>query len=383
MGQGDNQVLLLTHVTGKNQADYVKSYPDIIKDQLINCLKSLRLICSGTGMDLKLEETWCSTEVFNYGKEVLIGGCFMPTSLKKICRAFDVTSHTYPSLSNRISSLMTSSFAATTKGYDACSPYLLALLECLNLLDKEVTFSPTLETKICEYMKSQSLILTEELQLFVLILPKAFGGYPVTSFLEFLYRGRPDNLTSQLLWLKSLKPLGDLVLRTMEYIGHAVDMNDDIDYAMLILDPQSINWKNPMTTSNVIKSALISNIKTIVRNKDIKMLFNLCTDKTHKAIIDYLMSINPCFPRALNEIYRLSPDGAQKSFLSTFTDVRTLKGMMPSELSHQLLNGLQLSEIQAFVNVLRIFLLLKSDSHIHPSIKYRPYDRFRLIKKKF
>lgn len=155
-------------------------------------------------MDLKLEETWVSTILLNYGKEIMIEGNFMPMAIKKICRTYAETSHAYPSLKNQISSIFTSTFAATTKGYDPYVPYLIALLVTLNLIEKEFNFSSTLGNKLQKLRINNKIDINHELKLFFLILPKMFGGFPISPFLEFLYRGHPDELTSTLCWLKSL-----------------------------------------------------------------------------------------------------------------------------------------------------------------------------------
>lgn len=143
----------------------------------------------------------------------------MPTAIKKISRTYSETSHSYSSMKNQVSSVFTSAFAATTKGYDPYVPYLIALFETLHLIDKEFNFSSTLGSGLRAHLKKTKMSLTDELKLFFLLLPKMFGGgLPITPFLEFLYRGHPDELTSTLCWLKCLQPVSNMVPKIQEYI---------------------------------------------------------------------------------------------------------------------------------------------------------------------
>lgn len=136
-------------------------------------------------------------------------------------------------------------------------------------------------------------------------------------------------------------------------------MNDEVDYTMLILDPQSVNWKSPITISNNIKQFLLDNLYDYTKNVEVKKLFHISLEKCHDSFISYLMSITPCFPRALNEIYRLSPEGAKMSFLSMFTDMRTLKGMMSGSVSQELYRHLRFAEFAEIDHIVQVYYQLK------------------------
>lgn len=163
------------------------------------------------------------------------------------------------------------------------------------------------------------------------------------------------------------------------YIYLIVNMNNEVDYTMLILDPQSINWKSPITVSNVIKQFLLDNLYDYTKNTEIRKLFHISMERCHEPFISYLMSITPCFPRALNEIYRLSPEGAKMSFLSMFTDMRTLKGMMSGAVSQELYRHLREAEFTEINHIIRVYYQLKSDHHLPDYLRLNVASRRSML----
>lgn len=174
-----------------------------------------------------------------------------------------------------------------------------------------------------------------------------------------------------------------MVHKIQEYICLSYAFKDEIDYSYLILDPQSVNWMTPKTSSNVIKQSLVDNLKIFTNNRELKKLFSIYTDKTQSNMIEYLMTITPVFPRALNEIFRLSPEGAKMSFLATFSDMRTLKGMMPVNQAINLLDELESSELTEIKFILTIYLSIKRNNHISDQLFREPKDISKHVKIRF
>lgn len=55
--------------------------------------------------------------------------------------------------------------------------------------------------------------MDSEFIMFLLVLPNHFSGLPIMSPLDLLYRGHPDPVTSELVWLKWVRSKGSVIAR--------------------------------------------------------------------------------------------------------------------------------------------------------------------------
>lgn len=355
IGQGDNQVIVVAIPSpemNKTEEEIFELYPQYISDMITAYLDNLEALTKGIGMDLKLEESWVSTSLLNYGKEIIFSGSYASSSMKKISRAYQEISELYPTLQNRVASLFTSAQASCMKGFDILVPYLISLIETLSLLDKEAEYGTTLGSKFREILRAHKSDLDESIKLCTLFLPNECGGLPILPFPCFFYRGHPDPIMLHMIWLKHLSSTFVVAKRIFDLIvlGHFHDKRADPVH--LIQDPKSVNFKRPIMSFNKLKDALTDSLRTHTKNKMIKDLLRHCNEKTLRAQAEYLVEAEPCFPRVLNEILRLSPDGSMLGFLATFTNMRTMKGLLPPEISHELVHTLQRGDIALLENLI-------------------------------
>lgn len=158
-------------------------------------------------MDLKLQESWVSSTLLNYGKEIIIDGSYTSSGIKKISRAYQEVSEIYPSLQSRAAAIYTSAQSTGMKSFESIVPYIIANLDCLNMITKKSSsVGSTLEKKGVSYLASKHLQLDEHLKLVFLLLPRECGGLPTISYLTLQFRGHPDSVTHNLYWLKLLSP---------------------------------------------------------------------------------------------------------------------------------------------------------------------------------
>lgn len=79
---------------------------------------------------------------------------------------------------------------------------------------------------------------------------------------------------------------------------------------------------------------LLASLKDTSKNKEIALMFQNISDDAITKKEEYLATIEPCYPRVLNEIWRFSPQGFIMSFLAIFNDTRTMKlDFRPSNLA--------------------------------------------------
>lgn len=362
IGQGDNQVLSLSLPKKEKipRPDYIATHANHIETQISEYMTILSDIMKGLGMEIKIQESWISLYHLNYGKELIINGAFTSSILKKISRTYQEVSDAIPTIDNRISSLYSACQTATMKGFDPIIPYYIASVETLQLIDHEYYHGTILKKDFSTAFNDNNIKPSKEFKLFLLVLPKDFGGYQTINYLEFLFRGHPDPLTSQLLWLKQCSKYIDIAKDIQVYICSEKDIKKTVDFQMLVQDPLSINWVVEGSTSNTMKRVLVDSLQSITKNKVIRIMFDTYDDQTLKDLIEYLEKIEPCSPRVLGEIFRLSPEGAKWSFLSTFTDMRTMKDMVTGFEAREMYKKIARSEISKIIKLITVYKHIKS-----------------------
>lgn len=356
IGQGDNQVLVCMFPIlkeGSTEEEYIKSHSATLTQQISKYQQSLEKYMKGLGMKLKLEETWCSTTLMNYSKEILINGAFTTSYLKRISRAYSDINEVYPTLSTRISSIYSSCHSAAGKFIDPVVPYIIASTLTLDLLDQEIKgeglskFNWSKDSLIQKRIQlTDDPVLTDGETILFLTLNKEVGGYPILPFLEFLYRGHPDPINTYLTYVNNFPIEYKQVNKVKQYISeHYKDYKDSpINYQKLIQDPTSLNWISKSMNTGRISQLLEENLQRNTINKDIKVLLDTINYQATKDTAKFLMSVKPVVPRVLNEIFRQSPEGAKLSYLSIFSDMKTMKEMMPDNDSRDLIKYIETSE---------------------------------------
>ncbi|UHK03312.1 MAG: RNA-dependent RNA polymerase [Hangzhou eysarcoris guttigerus lispivirus 1] len=340
IGQGDNQfivVLLPMSTPGMMEEMYIKNHQEHIADQIQFYLSTLENVMIGLGMVLKKEETWCSTKLLCYGKEILVEGCYTTSILKRASRAYSEVNEVYPTISTRISSVFSSCHSVASKSFEPLIPYSLAVLLTAKMLDDEISGrglsqisseSLSVSLKRKRSLKQDPVMNAIEFIIFFL-LNKEIGGYPILPITEFLYRGHPDPVNNYFSILSTSSDC-EQMLQVIQYILISYkDKKEQINnYKKLIQDPTCLNWKTEHVDTGVLSRILEDNLKINVKNEDIRILLNTTDTTAVTEFIKFLETTKPFIPRVLNEIYRHSPEGAKLNYLSTFSDMKTMKEMM-------------------------------------------------------
>lgn len=136
-----------------------------------------------------------------------------------------------------------------------------------------------------------------------------------------------------------------------------------VDLLQLIQDPYSINFERPVQVSNTIKRLLQNKLEETTQNEVIREMISNCNAESLGELVSYLGQVTPFNPRVLNEILRLSPDGSMLSFLSTFTDMRTMKQLMSPGEAHSILYDLTRGDRDVIGAIIKISKHLSYDSY--------------------
>ncbi|UHK03262.1 MAG: RNA-dependent RNA polymerase [Hangzhou scotinophara lurida lispivirus 1] len=370
IGQGDNQVIVVLFpklVEDVSDEEYIVNNFEILSKQIEDYKEVLEKNINGLGMKLKLEETWVSTSLMNYGKEILVNGCYLSSSLKRISRAYSDVNEVYPTLSTRISSIFSSCHSTSAKSFDQVIPYTIGSTLCLYTFDQEVRgkgISNFDLNNVSDMKQKVSLItnplLTDEEARIFLGLNKEIGGYPVMPFTEYLFRGHPDPINTYFTNLiKGSKTIKEFKKIQIYICTSYQNQKDQVNYQKLIQDPVSLNWKTASMDTGEITKVLESNIRKIVVNREINKLLNHSDVKENKEVIDYLSTTTPFIPRVLNEIFRHSPEGAKLHYLSIISDMKTMKEMMSAKDAKTLIRFIEQSENKILKYVVKLIEIIK------------------------
>lgn len=366
IGQADNQVIVALFPMEDpdlSEEEYLMKYPLSLTNRINEYKRILESHINGLGMKLKLEETWVSTKLMNYGKEILVDGCYMTGALKRISRSYSEVNEVHPTLSTRISSLFSSGHSAASKSFDPVIPYLIVSALALYTIDQEVKGKGISSFNIpgnSDLSRARDLYLNplfkESRAIIWLNLNKEIGGYPVMPFTEYLFRGHPDQFSTYITSLVTSMEKVTEFKKILKYIETHYKLSRDqpIKYQKLIQDPTSLNWKCQNMDTGEISKMLDYNLQKITANNEIRKLLTSSKPEENQKVIDYLMTTTPLIPRVLNEIFRQSPEGAKLHYLSIFSDMKTMKEMMSSSDANKLIDYIESNENEKLMYVFNL-----------------------------
>lgn len=167
---------------GMTASQYSEEHESELNERRNSYLKSLKKITNVIGMDFKLQESWVSSTLLNYGKEIFTDGSYTCSGIKKISRAYQEVSEIYPSLQSRAAAIYTSAQSTSMKSFESIVPYLIANLDCLNMITKESNNGTTLGESARKFLHSQNVQLDDHIKLVLLLLPRECGGLPTISY---------------------------------------------------------------------------------------------------------------------------------------------------------------------------------------------------------
>ncbi|AJG39142.1 RNA-dependent RNA polymerase [Tacheng Tick Virus 6] len=357
-GQGDNQVIkvfLPKLDSSMSDSQYVSKYNAELTNQIKHVITHLTIIATELGLPIKASETWVSSKVFIYSKDIIVDGAYAPTALKRVSRAYFDVAELFPTLESKLATIHTAGQTAAQKGDHPVISYLISLLESRIALYASFNEPTEFGTRLGKNLQIRTRQYLLEWIHFVSLLPRSVGGYPVASFLSYLYRGHPDPLTGDLNSLRLLGIKNDIFRRALAYILAELPFDDDPDLTMLLQDPVAVNWKLPVLTSNVVKNTLQNSVKDYAKNIDVKALFHAHWESEDQKIVETLIKADPFAVRVLNDIYMKSPAGARVGFLAMFNNMRTTQATIASTQQRTMIAGIQRSEARWVQHLDRVY----------------------------
>ncbi len=353
-GQGDNQVIVASF-----PMDEINKYDITLKSRVAGYVKVLIEVFEKIGLPIKAEESWCSTSLFAYGKDLIHEGAYLPIVIKKLARVMPDTNDLLPTLTNSLSTIFSSGYAACCKGYEVSIPYCVALIESYlyllsyckySIVHNGRGFSRKIETLIYNDIQYAKFLLT---------IPHSLSGYSTMSMIDYMSRGHSDPVTAGIVAVKILSSDDDTYKQFLYYLIHCPLFSSAQDYSFLIMDPTCVNWKKPIPCTYILKRYVEEQLSSSCNNTDFKHLFHNKSLEEDKNFVEILMKIRPIAPRVLNEIYRHSPSGARSGILATISSVRTVKAIAQRTNEQSIFVKVQQFEEDFGEHMLNLYLTVK------------------------
>ncbi|DBA36627.1 TPA_asm: L [Corylus betacytorhabdovirus 1] len=357
MGQGDNQVLMITLFTSLCTQDGEILPEGILqmREILDTLVKDLERTFLQLGLPLKTLESWKSEDFFLYGKSPIFRCLPLSMSLKKICRAFPFSNDDTMTIDNVLGSIFTNSQSAAMSDVDHHLSYAIALIESYQGMEFLLNYHPLTGTSLCdEFIKDRTwnynnpevrrrTVYRNErilsLDLFIaglLILPKSLGGSNGITEFEFVMRGFPDNQTRDMTYLNLIlqaRPCDILEYEKLEDLMSLVrcfirfNFSDGKNYELIVEDPCAINLINPISPLSLlrkkVKEILGSNMT--MKNKEFMQLFQMTKETNKTRLMKELASEDILFPRVLHDLYAATIYGYVDGIVSKVDKTSTVQ----------------------------------------------------------
>jgi len=326
-GQGDNQVYCFEvyvpdDITESQTRSYIRQLENTV-------LRRLETTAHSVGHEIKPEECMCSTAFFSYGKEMFAGGSYLPCLPKFISRMFPTTSSDSPSIYEYISTVSSGGTASTEKSN--VSLPCLALTKFIESITvrrefkRSILHGPHLKDEMERLSGKNQLVEDVYLNLLCTI-PSNLGGLPISSPLEFLYRGHSDPLASSMAGLDLLQELPG-VKQYQRCLRRGIFRKRNPDITGLIMDPYSIPLDRASPSSSSVTSHVTPVLLDKIKNRDLADLKIVASEEHRQALMEWMGSIKPVYPKILHELYKGSPFGVLDGLAARFTNTRTLKSL--------------------------------------------------------
>jgi len=323
-GQGDNQVFTfhLYIPPGTEQSD-ITDHVRHIADDILN---RLNRTASLVGHEIKPEECVVSTSFYIYGKEMYVDGRYVPSSTKFLSRIFPHTTADTPSTYEYVSSVGSGGIAATEKANSSLSHLVITKFIEHMIISRELDKSLFHDDALKQHLQGAVGPLHLFQQTLVDLLssvPANLGGLPVSSPLEFLYRGHSDPLSSSLASLKLLAKLPGIKEYQSVLLKDWVYKKEPTPDG-LILDPYSLPIAGVSPPSQRVANAVKPIFTAAVNNTLIKDVLSQVHEGQSQSLMGWLSNIRPFYPKLAHDLYKSSLVGLVDTFCKRFTNTRTL-----------------------------------------------------------
>jgi hypothetical protein len=320
IGQADNQV-----VVAKLPKDRFPGKREVSEFSR-NVLLELDRTCALVGHSVKPEECIVATSGFSYGKELILDGATVPSTLKAVSRMFPSRTQDSPTTSSCLAGIWSDGLAATEKtDLTPLTAYLTHLMSAM-FLRREMSYSALHGGSVGSLFNWNIMTkpMRSELIQLLLHLPAQIGGLTPGNFCSFLYKGSADPLIQTITALLMISPGFIQLQRATRWLTTRLGLSPSPDITHLLEEPFSIPLQRAPDPLYALKRQVADKLSSINNNKVVQEVLDLSGEEGKNEFIDWVKSLTPFYPKVYHDLYDSSPYTEIDKFASRFTNTRTL-----------------------------------------------------------
>ncbi|AJR28289.1 polymerase [Kwatta virus] len=332
LAQGDNQIVCCSFkLNFGNDLGLMDKCLGEVYQQNNKIMSDIKNYAERMGLIIKKEETMCSSELVNYGKNIMFRGNLINPKSKRFARMTSLNNDCLPNLAN---SLSTSSSLCLSISHFDLTPilgiksfvYFCSLSKVLIEL-----FDPCLAGSISPKNRRWYTLRT-------MFLDPSLGGVCGMNLNRFFIRSFPDPITESLSFWKIIQDnvsQDDYKMRLFasNCLNPPVKGCVGNDITMLIENPTSLNLPGGLSPVNLlrqeIKKSLFENNSSI-KNELVRDVTRMAY-KEDSSFIAFVKTIRPIFPRLLSQLKTGTVIGIRDSIAGTYENSRTIRKLFASK----------------------------------------------------
>ena len=304
---------------------------------------------------MKLEETWYSQRVFEYGKVRYIEGVSVSQGIKKAERIIPDINDGLASFHSGLNTINTVTESISKGDIDPDSAFFINQFSILNYLLRKGVF---------DVEDNHNDMIS------ILFFPSDFGGISLSTYFSHILKGFDHKLT---LWISLFLTIRDenkkLFVRiitinqfTKKTVGafNLKRLVDDI-YSLDIESLPSVEMKFKNVAEKYLNSEQVT-------NPEIKNLFQRTEVFNRDEIKKVLIKMKPMYPSLAHEIYRHSNVGIYQGLINKITNIQSLSEQVQEYMEIDFLTLIQDNTIKV-VEILKRKLKIPDDWKLKDLLK--------------
>ncbi|AJG05826.1 RNA-dependent RNA polymerase L [Bivens Arm virus] len=362
LAQGDNQIIFTScfldpYYSDEELLDNMMRAKDNNEAIMNAVMKGAEKI----GLVINMDETIQSCCYANYGKVIIFRGKILGLSTKRWSRVTCSSNDQIPSLGTLLASVSTNAMTVgnfSETPHDAILGHLIFGLIVLEVLAQH---NPAIRGDPSKYIVQRKLMSHPLFKIILLYLDPSLGGIGGTSINRFLIRAFADPVTESLsFWKLIYENCDNNVIKNLclEVGNPSLAVYNDDHFLKLVEKPESLNIPKGISSTNMIKEQIKLSLINNAHNIKNKIIHDVTVRirEEEPALIAWLKSIKPVFPRFLSEMASSTFYGLSNNLISLFTNSRTIRNCFKTKCLKEVDYLIIKSEVIGIVSCLRLVI---------------------------
>nr|WPR16559.1 MAG: RNA-dependent RNA polymerase [Millipede chuvirus] len=276
-----------------------------VKNRIVSQISELAL---KLGHTINISESYGSCHYFAFSKSASSGSIELPQTYRKIQKCYGANNAFLNLLDDYIGASYSNAHSACKVGTNFIGPYYVAVVWSNYYL-------------LTDNLYKQ---LSEAMLIGILLVPGIVGGFPIIYLHNMMVRAESDLLSPAiglLLFAFNYSPEIYTVMRSF-YVQTISPSREA--FIGLLIDPYSLPIIKPSHASTILRGYITPALEHMVRNEDVKQLFELAKLGLNEQLEEALFQANVYNAKMFSAIYALTPNGLIMELVRKFETGRSI-----------------------------------------------------------